>query len=216
MRPRVVVVVLGTGTDVGKTWLSVELVKQLREHNVGVAPRKPAQSFEPGANATDADLLADASGESPCQICPEHRWYPAAMAPPMAAMKLGVRPPSIGPLIDEIAHGWPSRPTDVGVVEGVGGVASPVAIDGDSSELAKGLSADLVVLVADAGLGTINAVRLGARALEPLPVIVYLNRFDSEQELHLRNREWLSEVDGLDLCSDRDDLVGRILNRLRS
>ncbi|HEX4863244.1 MAG TPA: dethiobiotin synthase [Acidimicrobiales bacterium] len=216
MRPRLLVTVTGTGTEIGKTWLSVQAINGLRSESLRVAARKPAQSFEPTVDITDADLLGNATGEPASKVCPEHRWYPVAMAPPMAAAKLGMRPPLIGELIDEVAAGWPLPGVDVGIVEGAGGVASPLAIDGDSSDLAKGLGSDMVVLVADAGLGTINAVRLGARAVEPLPVVVFLNRFDSSQELHRRNRDWLSQVDGLQLCCHRDDLVLRILEPLRA
>jgi dethiobiotin synthetase len=56
-----------------------------------------------------------------------------------------------------------------------------------------------VVLVADAGLGTINAVRLSVYALRRLPsaVIVVLNRFDAMSELYMRNLGWLRGRDGL-------------------
>jgi dethiobiotin synthetase len=129
----------------------------------------------------------------------------------MAAASLGMAPPLIAELIHEIDHSWPEPAVDLGLVEGAGGVASPLAGDGDTAALAKALSPDLVVLVAEAGLGTINAVRLSRSALQPLPVVVYLNRFDQGQELHERNRAWLVEVDGLEVCCDRDDLASRVL-----
>ena len=72
-----------------------------------------------------------------------------------------------------------SGPTrvDVGLVEGVGGPRSPISADGDNVDLAHALAPDLVVLVADAGLGTINAVRLSVGALADFPVLVALNRY---------------------------------------
>ena len=100
-------------------------------------------------------------------VCPARRTYPLAMAPPMAAEALGMLPATIDDLVAEVNASWPDRPTDVGVVEGAGGVASPLARDGDSASLAFRLPADLVVLVADPRLGVINLVRLcrpGARA----------------------------------------------------
>ena len=50
-------------------------------------------------------------------------------------------------------------------METAGGVRSPQADDGDAVDLVRLLAPDLVVLVADAGLGTINAVRLCVDAL---------------------------------------------------
>jgi dethiobiotin synthetase len=214
MRPQAVVVVAGTGTAVGKTWLTAELIKLLRDRHVTVAARKPAQSFDPSEGPTDAELLGAASCQPPTRVCPEHRWYPAPMAPPMAAASLGMKPPAMSELLDEIAAGWPETSADIGLVEGAGGVASPIALDGDTAGLAKGLGADMVVLVSDAGLGAINLVRMSSLALEPLPLVVYLNRFDPGQELHARNRDWLAEIDGLRVCCDRDDLVARICAHL--
>ena len=136
------------------------------------------------------------------------------MAPPMAAESLGMRPPLVDDLLAETAASWPDLPVDIGLVEGAGGVASPIATDGDTACLAKALEADMVLLVAEAGLGTLNWVRLSRHALAPLPVVVYLNRFDAGQELHARNRDWLSKIDGLDLSWQRDDLVARLVARL--
>jgi dethiobiotin synthetase len=214
VRPRLVAVVTGTGTEIGKTWLSAGIIERLRDRGLTVAARKPAQSFVPGDGKTDAELLGAASGEPPARVCSEHRSYPVPMAPPIAAVSLGARPPVLAELSDEITSGWPDPAVDVGIVEGAGGVASPIAVDGDTADLAKELRADVVVLVADAGLGTINSVRLSCNALAPLPVVVYLNRFDPGQELHTRNLAWLSENDGLQVSCDRDDIAGRICAHL--
>jgi len=187
-------VVVGTGTDVGKTWVAAWLLRALRDRGRRVAARKPAQSFDPGDDpaARDATVLGTASGEEPEAVCPPHRWYEAPMAPPMAAEALGRPTFAIGDLVAEVR--WPDDQVDVGLVETAGGVRSPLAADGDGVSLCTTLGPDLVVLVADAGLGTINAVRLTAEALATLavPLVVVLNRFDSATDLHVRNRAWLA------------------------
>jgi len=99
----------------------------------------------------------------------------------------------------------------VGLVESVGGVRSPLAADGDTAALAAALRPERVVLVADAGLGTINSVRLSAAALAPWPTLVILNRFDPASELHAANREWLAGRDGYDVVTDAADLVAPIV-----
>ena len=55
------------------------------------------------------------------------------------------------------------------------------------------------MLVADAGLGTINAVRLTVDAIVDLgaPVVVVLNRFDATADVHVRNLDWLRTHDGM-------------------
>jgi dethiobiotin synthetase len=193
VQPRRLVAVVGTGTDVGKTWVAARVLRDLRAAGRRVAARKPAQSFDPTdpPAGRDAAVLGAASGEAPEQVCPPHRWYEVAMAPPMAAVALGRPGFTITDLVSELD--WPTSGVDVGLVETAGGVRSPLAADGDAVSLCQELKVDLLVLVADAGLGTINAVRLTTEALGALdaPRVVVLNRFDESSDLHVRNRSWL-------------------------
>jgi len=197
MRPRKVVAVVGTGTDIGKTWVAARLLTQLRAAGLQVAGRKPAQSFDPGDQPAgrDAAVLGTATNELPEEVCPPHRWYETAMAPPMAAEVLGRPPFTIDDLMEELV--WPPDAVDVGLVETAGGARSPLAADGDCLDYCAALDPDVVVLVADAGLGTINAVRLTLGALGSLAnsSVVVLNRFDDHSDLHHRNLEWLRDRD---------------------
>jgi dethiobiotin synthetase len=191
-RPRRLIAVVGTHTDVGKTWCSQQLLSRWRAQGMSVAARKPVQSFAMDADTTDAERLASATAEDPRAVCPPHRWYARAMAPPMAADVLGLPRIRLDDLIAEIA--WPAA-IEIGLVETAGGVRSPVAHDGDSIELVRRLQPDRVLLVADAGLGTINAVRLSSQCLADLPTVVLLNRFDPQNALHVLNLEWLRTHD---------------------
>jgi dethiobiotin synthetase len=191
------VLLTGTATEVGKTWWGRTTLDLLRERGVAVAARKPAQSYSPDElGATDAEILARASGEPVETVCPRHRWYPVPMAPPMAADALGLPRFTIADLVREIATPPPGATT---FVEGAGGPRSPLAADGDTVTLGRALVAATVVLVAPAGLGTINAVRLAAapfRAGGPddPELLVALNRYDSGDDLHRRNHGWLAEA----------------------
>ena len=203
-RPGRVVAVVGTGTDVGKTWVGAHLLADLRAAGCSVAARKPAQSFDPAEDPSsrDATVLGSASGEASETVCHPERWYEVALAPPMAADELGRSSFGIADLMAELC--WPEpvqngRPVDVGLVETAGGLRSPLAADGDCLDLCTALAPDLVLLVADAGLGTINVVRLTADALAVLdvPVVVVLNRFDPAVVVHARNLHWLRALDGM-------------------
>lgn len=221
-RPARLVVVFGTGTEVGKTWVSCRLLEAARTTGSSVAARKPAQSFDPedapelrgvaagsGARSpqsTDAELLGASTGEAATDVCPAHRWYPLAQAPPMAATALGRPPIRLADLVAETV--WPSG-VDLGLVETAGGPRSPIAHDGDGADLARALEPDVAVLVADAGLGTINAVRLCAAAIAPIPLVVHLNRFDPADPLHVANRRWLEDVDTMSLTTTPEDLLAR-------
>jgi dethiobiotin synthetase len=123
------------------------------------------------------------------------------MAPPIAAEALGLPAFTVADLVGEL--GWPNGRTDVGLVETAGGIRSPQADDGDACELVAALDPDLILIVADAGLGTINSIRLsvdalaGTRGATPkIPVAVVLNRYDGNHEIHRRNRTWLESRDG--------------------
>ncbi len=204
--------VCGTGTEVGKTWVCTRLLGELAGRGLSVSARKPAQSFDidsEGARlggSTDAELLGAASGEHPGKVCHSYRSYRRAMAPPMAAEALGLPPFSVSDLVEEMV--WPPVRVNVGIVEMAGGVRSPQASDGDATHVLAALDPDVVVLVADAGLGTINAVRLSMEALatapldgDPVRPVVVLDRYDGHHDIHRRNREWLAERDGYDVVT---------------
>jgi dethiobiotin synthetase len=217
-RPAKVVVVAGTGTEVGKTWVSAALLVGCRAVGMNVAARKPVQSFEPGTGPTDAEILASASAEDPAQVCLPHRSYEVPFAPPMAAAFLELPQIIDQELRDEIV--WPDRRADLGLVELAGGVASPLTSDRSTKEFVDAIGPDHILLVADAGLGVINAVRLSLLYLADRdgPVgtdcndhtdhsepVVVLNRFDPANRLHQLNARWLQTNDGLDVVTGAVD-----------
>jgi dethiobiotin synthetase len=205
----VLVVVTGTATEIGKTWFTAATIRALAGR-CRVLAKKPVQSFEPGSGPTDAELLGAASGQPALDVCPAHRCYGVAVAPPMAADLLGLPRFTIADLVHEME---PFDDDAITFVEGVGGPRSPIADDGDTVDLSRALDPDVVVLVADAGLGTINAVRLSAAALAAWPLVVALNRYDGANELHERNAAWLRTREGLDVVTDPEALAARLLAR---
>jgi dethiobiotin synthetase len=126
----------------------------------------------------------------------------------MAAVALGLEPFTIADLASEVRAGGADRDAPVMTfVEGAGGARSPIADDGDTVALAHALAADRIVIVADAGLGTINAVRLTIAALTSWAPTVALNRYDDGNPLHRDNRRWLSERDGSHVVTSPAELA---------
>ena len=199
------VVIAGTGTEIGKTWVTAELAIALKQRGIAVVARKPVQSFAPEHDTpTDAEILGEATVEDPHVVCLPHRWLPRAMAPPIAAEVLESEPFTVADLVAEITGNVPSDA--IVLVESVGGVRSPLAVDGDTVGLVTELRPALVVLVADAELGTINLVRLCHDVLLAYRVVVYLNRYESDNEMHVRNHDWLTTRLGLEVVADPEAL----------
>jgi dethiobiotin synthetase len=205
-RPTRLVVVTGTGTEVGKTWWTAALACDLRARGVSVAARKPVQSYAPGDATTDADVLAAATGVDAHTVCPPDRWLPVPMAPPIAAAQLDRPAFSIGDLVGAIR--WPEE-CGLGFVEGAGGARSPLAADGDTVDLVRALAPDAVLVVAHAGLGVINGVRSALDALAGVPAVVALNHFDVDDDVHRANRDWLVTRDAVDVVLDPGELAER-------
>jgi dethiobiotin synthetase len=205
-RPDRLIVVTGTGTEVGKTWWTATVAGELHARGVPVAARKPVQSFAPDDATTDAAVLASATGVDAHTVCPPDRWLPAPMAPPIAAAQLGRPDFTIADLVAEVA--WPDDCT-LGFVEGAGGVRSPLAADGDTVALVHALAPDVVLVVAHAGLGVLNGVRSALDALVGVPAVVALNHYDADDAVHRANLEWLVTRDAVDVVASPSELVDR-------
>lgn len=160
--------ITGTDTEVGKTFVACSIVRQLRTLGQCVAVYKPVASGglieDPGS---DPSQLALAAGMPRTQaslkrICPQ--FFSAALAPPMAA-KLENRHVDDGLLVEGFRQ-WQQDPDwDALVVEGAGGVLSPISQTKTVLDLIQLLSLPVVVVAANR-LGVVNHVLLTLAALE--------------------------------------------------
>lgn len=156
-----VLVVTGTGTEVGKTIATAAVASVAAQHGRRVAVVKPAQTGlqpgEPGDVQEVARLV-------PRVKAVELYRYPDPLAPTTAARRSGLPAPDL----DVVAHrvGELAESHDLVVVEGAGGLL--VGLDGDGrtlADLALRLGDTSVLVVAAAGLGTLNATALTTEAL---------------------------------------------------
>ena len=200
----IVVFVAGTGTEVGKTWVTAELARLLQRRGRSVAACKPIQSYDPDEGGpTDAAVLAAATGQQPAAVCSPEHTYPVPLAPPMAARKLG----RVCPTLDELAGSCRFATTvDVALVEGVGGLYSPMAPDGHNLDLIERIGPDLVIVVASAALGGIHDTMACTLPLSAHRQAVFLNRFDRQTEVHILNVRWLRDA-GLVVATSLPELA---------
>ena len=158
MKSARILFVTGTDTGVGKTVFAALATILFRQRGRRVAPLKPICS---GGRA-DARLLHAAAGKilTLNEVNPWH--FRAAVAPSLAAREENkcVRLREVVAHVRRVAERF-----EVVIVEGAGGLLSPLGKNFDSRDLIKALNAT-PVLVCPNKLGAVNQVRL---VLEALP-----------------------------------------------
>ena len=153
--------ITATDTGVGKTEVACALVSGARAAGLDVGAMKPAQSgVEPGV-ATDADRLAAAAGNADpmALVCPYS--FAPPLAPGVAARLAGVEI-SLAAIL-AAARALAARHAAL-VVEGAGGLVVPLTPRETYADLAVALGLPVLV-VARAGLGTVNHTALTVEAL---------------------------------------------------
>jgi dethiobiotin synthetase len=151
--------VTGTDTNVGKTFVSCALIAALRARGRRVAVMKPVET---GVRETPEDALAlraAATDPAPLDaVCPVRLRAP--LAPSVAARLEGTR---IDPA--DLVRRVTARASDADLllVEGAGGLLVPIAGRFTFADLALGCRLPLLVVGANR-LGTVNHMALTARA----------------------------------------------------
>lgn len=155
-----VLVVTGTGTEVGKTVVTAAVAAAAVAAGRSVAVLKPAQT---GVTAQEPGDVAEVERLAGAVTGLELARYPEPLAPATAARRAGrapVRPKEIEQAAARLAESH-----DLVLVEGAGGLL--VRLDEAGSTLADvaGLLDAPVLVVAQPGLGTLNITALTAEAL---------------------------------------------------
>ncbi|MEG2001366.1 MAG: dethiobiotin synthase, partial [Evtepia sp.] len=156
--------ITGTGTDIGKTFVSGLILKKLQENGKKAAYYKAAMSgndrrTDGSIIAGDALFVKTVSGipQALEEMCPY--LYETAVSPHLASRIEG------NPVVlDRVVAGFDAlcRRYDYITMEGSGGILCPLCFDETKLQLEDIIKRlDLsCLIVADSGLGTINAVVL--------------------------------------------------------
>ena len=163
--------ITGTNTGVGKTHVGSMIARALVGAGERVGVYKPVESGCPREGGTlhaaDAQSLWEAAGGlgDLWRVAPQR--FEAALAPPTAAALEGK---SVDPeLLRQGLEYWKGR-CDFVLVEGAGGLMSPLSAKDYNADLARDLGLPLVV-VASNELGVINATLqtiITARSVAPV------------------------------------------------
>jgi dethiobiotin synthetase len=155
-----VLVITGTGTGVGKTVTTAAVAAVTVAAGRSVAVLKPAQTGVRPDEHGDADEVARLAGAVTAR---ELARYPEPLAPATAARRSGrppVRPEEVAQAAAELAVDH-----DLVLVEGAGGLLVRFDTAGGTLADAARLLDAPVLVVASAGLGTLNTTELTAEAL---------------------------------------------------
>lgn len=206
--------ITGTGTDVGKTYVTGLIVKKLREGGKSAAyykaamsgnDRRPDGSLIPG----DALQVKTMSGiEQPLEeMCPYI--YETAVSPHLAAKFEGnpVEMDRVLKNFDQVCDRY-----EYVTAEGSGGILCPLRFDEQKIQLEDFIKARSLacLMIADAGLGTINAVVLTAEYMNthkiPVKGIIF-NHYEPGNPLHEDNKWMCETMTGLKVvaCVKNDD-----------
>lgn len=218
--------VTGTGTDVGKTYVAGLVLKKLKESGASAAYYKAAMSGNdrgPDGRMIPGDALhvRDVSGiDQPLEeMCPYV--YAHAVSPHLASGFEGepVR-------LERVIEGFRAvcETYEYVTMEGSGGILCPIRFDEEKLWLPDIIKACGVgcLLVADAGLGTINAVGLTAFYMReagiPLKGILF-NHYkpgDRMQEDNRKMCEYLTGVKVVACVRDGDTELDIPVERLKA
>ncbi|MEV8022280.1 dethiobiotin synthase [Streptomyces sp. NPDC086554] len=156
-----VLVVSGTGTEIGKTVTTAAVAALAVGSGRRVAVLKPAQTGVAPGEPGDAQEVVRLAGDAVTTL--ELARYPEPLAPNTAARRAGmapIRPYEVAEAAEKLA-----AEHDLVLIEGAGGLLVHYNDEGATLADAARLLAAPVLVVASAGLGTLNTTALTAEAL---------------------------------------------------
>lgn len=200
--------ITGTGTDVGKTYISALIVKKMRESGFNCGYYKPVISgvTELSGHLVDSDanyVVQMADIPILPNECTSYFWQ-EAVSPHLAAKR---KNQTID--INKIKYDYSQicKKYDYLLIEGAGGITCPLIINKEEKYLLKDLIWEMglsIIIVADAGLGTINSTLLTvdyakSNGIEIEGII--LNNYESDNFMHWDNLEQIEILTGINVVA---------------
>jgi len=189
--------ITGSDTDVGKTYIACELIRQLRNLEIKVETRKPVESgcsIDKSGELIPADALklqaANNNLETIERIAPYR--FKAALAPPRAAALEGCHL-QIADLLNACSL---DDSNNTLIVEGAGGFYSPLAQNGLNADLASLLQLAVIIVINDR-IGAVNQALMTIQTVESRHLMIaaiIMNQVNEEIENDMDNSEDLRSL----------------------
>ena len=202
--------VTATGTDIGKTYVSALILKSMKDAGLNCAYFKPVLSgAQRGLNGRleESDVnyvVRNANLTQEPEECVTY-WWEEAVSPHLASIRAGdyIDTEKILSHYKRLADKY-----DYILTEGAGGITCPLRLQNGEKYLLKDLIKDLeapVVIVADAGLGTINSILLTAEYAKNNGIEIrgiILNNFERDNFMHQDNLEQIEYLTGIRVVAE--------------
>ncbi len=205
-----ILVVSGTGTEIGKTITTAAVAALALADGRSVAVLKPAQTGVAPGEPGDVFEVRRLAGEAVTGV--ELARFPEPLAPDTSARRAGMTP--VGP--QEVAEAAAKLATehDLVLVEGAGGLLVRFDDEGGTLADAARLLGAPVLVVTPAGLGTLNSTALTGEALRARDLVcagVVVGSWPAEPDLASRcNLVDLPKAAGAPLLGAVPEGAGRL------
>lgn len=189
--------ITGTGTDVGKTYVSALIAKQLKDDGLDIGYYKVALSGSNEITDSDAWYVKEKANLTDSYDEMVSYTYKHAYSPHLASQIEGN--PVEMKVIKE-AYKDISKRHDYMIVEGSGGIICPIRYDKDKKIFLEDIIKELdipSIIIADAGLGTINSTVLTIEYMMKRKLKingVILNKFEISNVMHEDNKQMIEEM----------------------
>lgn len=196
--------ITATGTDVGKTYISGLIIKKMCESGFKCGYYKPVLS--------GVSLENDKLAESDCNYvihranlkadpnsCVSYYWQ-EAVSPHLASLRSNEKIDRLKLKKDFLEK---SNSNDYLLIEGAGGITCPLILDKNDTYLLSDLIKDFelsILIIADAGLGTINSTLLTVEYAKSRGINIQgiiLNNFDPQSFVHKDNLIQIERLTGV-------------------
>lgn len=192
--------ITATGTDIGKTYVSGLIAKHIKDKGLNIGYYKAALSGSNDIKDSDAWYVKQQADLPDSYDEMVSYTYKHAYSPHLAAQIEG-NPPDIK--IIKNAYKDISKKHDYMIVEGSGGIICPIRYDSNQKIFLEDIIKELNIpslIIADAGLGTINSTVLTIEYMRSKNLKingVILNRFEMSNKMHEDNKKMVEEMTGI-------------------
>ena len=188
------VFITATGTDIGKTYVSALIVKEMRKQNFNCGYFKPVLSgveiIDNKLVKSDCNYVVDIASINENPENTVSYYWEEAISPHLASLraKETINPSKILADLQVL-----DKKYDYMLIEGAGGITCPLISNENQQYLLKDLIKDLdcsVIIIADGGLGTINSTLLTIDYAKNHNIKiqgVILNNYDAQNFMHQDN-----------------------------